>query len=90
MSEETFDISLEQYEEFEKLIDGAYFWSLKMIEGKPSYLDGYGYVLEGFKSKSTRSKQKFHIVAREVPHQGSFRQACDKLMEFYNDSKKNQ
>jgi len=84
-SEKIIDITLEQYNEFKKLIDGSYFWSLKMMESpQPQYLDGYTYLLEGFEPKSSSKKQRYNIVARAVPHEGSFRKACEKLMEFYN------
>ena len=55
---------------------------------KPQYLDGHGYLLEGFEPQSGSKKQRHHIVSRIVPHEGSFKQVCDKLMEFYNKENK--
>jgi len=86
-SESIIELTKEQYHEFKDLIDGSYFWSMKMFEKPmPQYLDGYGYLLEGFKPKNGSEKDRYHIVTRTVPHDGSFRRACEKLMEFYKEN----
>jgi hypothetical protein len=85
VSEKTIAISKEQYSEFKKHINGSYFWNLGMIAYPTGqYLDGYGFLLEGYEPKSKEKKERHHIVAREVPYDGSFRKACYKLMEFSN------
>ncbi|MEX0287719.1 MAG: hypothetical protein AB3N14_01275 [Flavobacteriaceae bacterium] len=87
-SEHVIQLKSEQYNQFIKLLKGAYFWDLQMLETlQPMYLDGYGYLLEGF--EPNRPKQNYHIVGRSVPHDGSFAQACEKLAEFYDEEKSN-
>ncbi len=85
-SETTIELSTEQYDEFKKEVDGSYFWTLNMIEyPKRMFLDGYSYLLEGYDP----NEQRYHIVVRTVPYEGSFKSACDKLMEFYDKEKQN-
>ncbi|MBR9847066.1 MAG: hypothetical protein GYB35_13610 [Algicola sp.] len=88
--EETISISEEQYNEFKKHINGSYFWSLEMLDYPGQYLDGYAYLLEGYEPNSLKKKERHHIVAREVPYSGSFKKACEKLMEFYNQENSEQ
>ncbi|MBO6881577.1 hypothetical protein [Winogradskyella sp.] len=88
ISEDKIDLNPEQYKEFKSLIKGSYFWSMKESENPiPQYLDGYIFVLEGYSPKLEHSESRFNRVYRVVPYKGSFRQACEKLMEFYEQSK---
>ncbi|QIE58636.1 hypothetical protein G5B37_03390 [Rasiella rasia] len=82
------NLSSEQFIEFQNLVKGAYFWDLKMIEyPAQDYFDGYAYILEQFDYSHKPEKSRYHMVARSVPYKGSFRQACEKLVEFYNTEK---
>lgn len=87
-SEIKIDLSKEQSKEFKKLIQGSYFWSMETSENPiPMYLDGYTFVLEGFLPKNKNNNARTHTVFRVVPKEGSFREACEKLIEFYEKSK---
>ncbi len=88
ISEEKMDLTNEQFHDFSKLIKGSYFWSMNTFENPiPQYLDGYVYILEGNISSDDYSSLRNHKVVRVVPHEGSFREACEKLEEFYEQAK---
>jgi hypothetical protein len=84
-SENTIEVSPKQYEEFKSLINGSYFWSLKLFHNsRKKYMDGYVYVLEGYKP-NIEDTFEYYIVSREIPEKGSFKQACDKLKSLSNE-----
>lgn len=88
VSEDKIKLTYEQYLDFQKLIKGSYFWSMNLTENPiPQYLDGYVFILEAIEQKSNYHEKRFQKVIRVVPYNGSFRQACEKLMEFYETSK---
>lgn len=77
-------LSKNQWISFKKEIEGAYFWSLLPAHDDPYAIgsDGSNWVLEGKRKTISRLERKYNIVFRHSPPNGSFRNACIKLIEF--------
>jgi len=87
-------LNADNWKEFKNLINASYFWSLSRHEPSPvavGYSDGWDCDLEGFigntsyidtadHSKGTR--RFYHRVMRQCPYDGSFDEACRKLIEL--------
>lgn len=77
-------ISEQQWNDFIKEINGAFFWSLLPVDGDPNAIgtDGATWVLEGKRNTTRHLERKYNIVYRHSPFKGSFRNACLKLIEY--------
>ena len=85
INEMTFDLTISEFNEFKDLLNQSYYWTLKFWDERSGF-DGNSYVLEAFVPFSNvTSEKKYHNVARWEPYEGSFKQACEKLIEYYND-----
>jgi hypothetical protein len=68
-------------------IDNAFkencFWTMSThIKSDDNYLDGSSWLLEGYKSNSVCTNNKYHIAGRRSPGSSSFRMICEKFLEF--------
>jgi hypothetical protein len=73
---ETRPISEAEWEHFQELLKKSGFWLIPTEDGKPIGLDGAGWLLEGVKSG------QYHVVDRQSPEQGDFREACVYLLRI--------
>lgn len=73
---ETRPITEAEWERFQELLNTSGFWSMPTENGKPIGVDGAGWLLEGVKPG------QYHIVDRQSPEQGGFREACIYLLRI--------
>lgn len=59
------------------------FWTMETdIASDDYYLDGSGWILEGFKQNTTCTNSKYHLAYRNSPDSSKFREICEKFMEL--------
>jgi hypothetical protein len=58
------------WDRFLSLLNGAQFWSLPTVDGKPMANDGAAWLLEGTRASN------YHVVDRQSPVDGAYRDAC--------------
>ncbi|MBO0358488.1 hypothetical protein J0X19_11075 [Hymenobacter sp. BT186] len=75
--ETTISITLEQYKEFQQLLQQAQFWQLPSCKPIPGLLDGAYWFLEAHQASG------YHMVARRSPDENDdFRKACEYLVDL--------
>lgn len=76
-------ISMNQWETFMKIINGAYFWDLGN-NSNDICIDGTLCKLEGARNLSSldENASKYHTVYKMCPIDGSFKNACQYLLEL--------
>lgn len=62
----------DEWDRFQSLLNGAQFWSLPTVDGKPMANDGAAWLLEG----TSASNSKYHVVDRQSPMDGTYRETC--------------
>ena len=84
INEKSFDLTISEFKEFKNLINQSYYWTLKFWDEQTGF-DGNTYVLEALLPWTrNNNKKKYHCVVRWEPYEGSFKQACEYLVEHYN------
>jgi hypothetical protein len=73
---ETRPVTEAEWQRFQELLKKSGFWSIPTEDGKPIGLDGAGWLFEGVKSG------QYHVVDRQSPEQGDFREACVYLLRI--------
>ncbi|WP_033370096.1 hypothetical protein [Hymenobacter norwichensis] len=75
--ETTISITLEQYQEFQQLLQKAQFWQLPSCKPVPGLLDGSNWLLEAHQASG------YHMVFRHSPNENDgFRKACEYLINL--------
>jgi hypothetical protein len=69
--------TIEEWSQFEKMVDESAFWSLPRVKLSGAY-DGVGYLLEA------RTKKGYHVISREnpLPDEQSIINACEFLINL--------
>jgi hypothetical protein len=89
LNEKTLNITKSEFNEFKNLLNQSYYWTLKFWDER-SGLDGDTYVLEALLPWTReKNEKKYHCVMRWSPYQGSFKEACEKLVKFNNENQSN-
>lgn len=73
---ETRTVSDPEWEHFQELLKKTDFWSMPTEDGKLPLNDGARWLLEGVKFG------KYHVVNRQSPEQGDYREACIYLLRI--------
>lgn len=73
---ETRPVSDAEWERFQELLKKSDFWSMPTEDGKLPGTDGARWLLEGIKFN------KYHVVNRQSPEQGDYREACIYLLRI--------
>jgi len=77
----TKEITQTEWNEFEKLINGSYFWSMQKYLNKDHSrveMDPEAFIFEGFENND------YFYINRQALYDGTFRELCMKFYEFSN------
>ena len=69
-------LTVDDWDRFLSLLDRTYFWSMPTVDGGPVANDGASWLLEGARGS------KYHIVDRQSPQTGDYRDACLYLLKL--------
>jgi hypothetical protein len=73
------EISKAEWQSIKNTFEKNCFWTMAVSE-KKQYLDGAGWILEGFKKSNNCTESDYHIVYRNSPDSSSFRFICEKII----------
>jgi hypothetical protein len=76
-----------EWDSVQALISGSYFWSLHSMEQAAMAYDGYSYSIVGRRifEYDNQYELSYHIVYRQNPHEGTFKNLCEYLKEMVKE-----
>lgn len=66
----------DEWNDFKEHLNRGHFWSLPTVDGRPLANDGAFWVMEGVRDR------KYHVVDRQSPDSGSYREMCHFLLRL--------